>query len=155
MHVCRHPDSRGIENEACPAIPAMHQDMRRQTEATPMVKGKYNRTPEGLTYRSNHVLIRGQDGLVAVIDESSTDHAVRMGLAYDAQWRVSDRCGCDVGTIRRLNSDGTYEIFAFACDDERTIRTRSFDEGLRWISRNETACEFRTNNRTPRRRRRQ
>ena len=58
-----------------------------------VVEGYYQRTPEGLTYRGWPVLIGGDRGLVAVIDESATDRAVRLGYEHDAHWDVVDGCG--------------------------------------------------------------
>ena len=49
-----------------------------------MVEGSYQRGPEGLTYRGWRVLIRGTGGLVAVVEESATGQAERVGCGYDA-----------------------------------------------------------------------
>ena len=47
-----------------------------------MVGGSYQRGVGGLTYRGWRVLIRGEGGLVAVIDESATDQAERTGIRF-------------------------------------------------------------------------
>ena len=98
------------------------------------------------------MLIRGEGGLVAVVEESATDQAERLGYQYDAQWSVVDRCGCDVGMIRHLSGGGGYEATVYGRGNIPALRTPDLEEGLRWISANETGCQFRTR---PRPRRKQ
>ena len=118
-----------------------------------MSTGTYERTPEGLTYKGRQVLVRGENGMVAIIDEPSTDQALLGGFEFDAQWKVLDQCGCIVGSIRDLHVDRVYEVLAYGPADELSMRTRSFDSVFRWISDHESACEFRYPQRSPRRRR--
>ena len=117
-----------------------------------MVEGSYQRGPEGLTYRGWRVLIRGAGGLVAVVEESATDQAGRLGYGYDAQWSVADQCGCDVGMIRHLSDGGGYEATVHGRGNHPALRIPDLEEGLRWIWANEAGCQFRTGQR-PRRKR--
>ena len=115
-----------------------------------MVGGYYQRAPEGLTYRGWPVLVRGDRGLVAVIDESATDRAVRLGYEHDAHWDVVDGCGCAVGMIRHLKAEATYEASAYGRGNNLTVRTYSLEAVLGWISDNEAACQHRVGGRHPR-----
>lgn len=119
----------------------------KRPEGVGVVEGSYLRGPEGLTYRGWRVLIRGAGGLVAVVEESATDQAERLGCGYDAQWSVADQCGCDVGMIRHLIDGGGYEATVHGREDHPVLRTPDLEEGLRWISVNEAGCQFRTGQR--------
>ena len=118
-----------------------------------MVDGNYQRAPEGLTYRGWQVLIRGDRGSVAIIDESATDRAMRLGYEHDAHWNVVDGCGCAVGTIRHLKDEATYDALAYGQGNDLTVRIHGLKAVLGWISDNETSCQHRTGRRYARRRR--
>ncbi len=112
-----------------------------------MVEGTYQRAPGGLTYRGWSVLIRGDSGSVAVIDEFATDRAVRLGFEHDAQWNVADGCGCDVGAIRHCRREAVFEAVAYGRGNNLTARSQRLNALLGWILDNETACLHRTGRR--------
>lgn len=109
-----------------------------------MVEGNYQRAAEGLTYRGWPVLIRGDRGSVAVIDESATDRAVRLGYEHDARWNVAYGCGCDVGMIRHLKREAVFEAVAYGRGNNLAVRSRSLEALVGWILDSETACLHRT-----------
>lgn len=79
------------------------------------------------------MLVRGDRGSVAVIDESATDRAVRLAYEQDAQWDVIDGCGCAVGMIRHLKAEATFESWAYGRGGNTSVRTYSLKAVLGWI----------------------